>query len=194
MVTKDNGGVAVAASSIVKANVKSEPRKVRYKEITVRAKRNFTVLPKQVQNETRTRVGAFALPDELSAYRCLSDKEVKEYGGKLIGIIPGEVGYAKVSNEFFNNFGIYIPYDEGFPIKVPIDVKTGEIVLDYDRRNHVSAIMQYRHVTHHTRVAKDFAQYQEATHLYVAYIEDRSVIKKGNIGNKELRHFCLPLA
>lgn len=187
MAKQNTGGAStMEAPSIVKSE-KATKRKVRIKEITVRAKRNFTVLPKQVQDETRTRVGAFALPGELSAYRCLTDDEIRDYGGKIIGIVPGETGFSQASNEYFNNYGVFVEYDEGVNIKVPIDAETGEVVLDFERRNHISDIMKYRHVTNHTRIAEDFAQYQEATHLYIGYIEDKSVVQKERLGRKDIR-------
>ena len=177
------GAVETAPSSI---NKKGKDSEIRYKDITVRAARNFTVLPKLVRNETRTRIGAFSLPGDILAYRCLSDKEITQFGGSIVGAIPGEPGFVKISNEFFNNYNVVVTYDEDVKLKVPTD-RQGKVVLNETTRTSISDIMRYRHVTNCPRVAADFARYEEATHLYVAYIVDKRVIRDGNVTLKELR-------
>lgn len=187
MESKTNQGVATVTPSS-KTNTKKEKTEIRYKEITVVPARRFVTLPKDAQYETRTRIGTFALPGEARAFRSLSDEEIKKYGLGIIGTSENASNFIEKTNEFFENFDVFIDdFSKSVKLRVPTDAKTGKVVLNGETAREINAIMRYRHVTNHPKVAKDSAQFDEASHLYIAYIIDPKVQRGEKIDQKDVR-------
>jgi len=163
---------------------KDESKVVGYKEVTIRATRSFITLPKEVQSETRTRVGAFAEPGARHAYRSLTDEELAEVAIELIGLSANDPKFGVEVDTFYNDFSITIPFDEGRVIKVPINWK-GDVVF---QREYMRDIMMYRHAMKHPRVANSWAEVQDLDiGFYIAYIEDKAVLKTDKVARKNAR-------
>jgi len=178
--------VKEAGSSHAGDSIAASPPKQKFKEIEVFAAREFTTLPKKVQSETRTRIGAFAEPEQLTAYRSLSDSEIKAFGLGIIGTSANSPNYTDKILDYFNEYDVVVPYDEPKKLRVPIDEK-GEAVLNASTARYITDIMAYRHVMKHPRVAPSYASYQEMPMFYVGYIVDRRILREESISGKNVR-------
>lgn len=185
--TKQEGDNTPSSSKTIN---KKQETEIRYKEITVVPARRFVTLPKDAQYETRTRIGAFAIPGEARAFRSLNEEEIKKYGLGTIGTSLNAPNFVEKTNEFFDNFDVFIDdFTKSLKLKVPVGIVNGKevsILNDVTARE-INAIMRYRHITNHPKVAKDSAQFDEAPHLYIAYIIDPKVQRSEKIGQKDVR-------